>query len=169
MYNLRFPGQYWDNGIKLSHNWFRQYDPSTGRFPQSDPIGLNGGLNTYGYVGGNPTLFIDPTGLKGQCIKGKIGESGFEYCDNQPDNIIDSCQETCERFKVAAKWMSYFGGAAAGMVGQGTKFAPKEARDAAGLGTGAGAYAATQALQKYNDLAYEKCTRACKQKQCIPW
>ncbi len=63
MYNLRFPGQYWDNSIKLSHNWYRTYNPETGRYVQSDPIGLGGGLNTFGYAGGNPTRWIDPYGL----------------------------------------------------------------------------------------------------------
>uniref|UniRef100_UPI0010F52D62 RHS repeat-associated core domain-containing protein n=1 Tax=Chitinivorax sp. B TaxID=2502235 RepID=UPI0010F52D62 len=63
VYNLRFPGQYWDHGIKLSHNWYRTYNPETGRYVQSDPIGLQGGLNTYGYVGGDPITKADPTGL----------------------------------------------------------------------------------------------------------
>jgi len=61
--NLRFPGQVYDQETKLHYNYFRYYDPSTGRYITSDPIGLKGGLNTYGYVGGNPGRWVDPWGL----------------------------------------------------------------------------------------------------------
>ena len=61
--NYRFPGQYLDKASNTHYNNFRDYDPATGRYPQSDPIGLRGGVNTYSYVGGNPLNAIDPSGL----------------------------------------------------------------------------------------------------------
>ncbi|MEO1248060.1 MAG: RHS repeat-associated core domain-containing protein, partial [Pseudomonadota bacterium] len=63
-YNLRFPGQYYDDETGLHYNYFRTYDPSTGRYLESDPIGLAAGPNTYAYADGAPNLYSDPLGLQ---------------------------------------------------------------------------------------------------------
>ena len=78
-YHLRFPGQYFDQETGTYYNYYRDYDPSTGRYIQSDPIGLVGGLNTFRYVSNNPLVSIDPTGLVEFCstmfsLNGKWGE-----------------------------------------------------------------------------------------------
>jgi RHS repeat-associated protein len=61
-YNLRFPGQYFDSETGLHQNWHRDYNPEIGKYAQSDPIGLEGGLNGYTYTTGNPLIYIDPEG-----------------------------------------------------------------------------------------------------------
>ncbi|MDU8925635.1 RHS repeat-associated core domain-containing protein, partial [Pasteurellaceae bacterium LIM206] len=60
--NHRFVGQYYDEESGLHYNRFRYYSPETGQYISSDPIGLLGGFNPYGYVG-IPTAFVDPLGL----------------------------------------------------------------------------------------------------------
>ena len=62
-YNLRFPGQYYDQETGQHYNYFRDYDAVTGRYVESDPMGVDAGVNTYGYVGANPIGDSDPLGL----------------------------------------------------------------------------------------------------------
>jgi RHS repeat-associated protein len=62
-YELRFPGQFFDQSTKLHYNYFRDYDPRLARYIESDPIGLWGGINAYTYVKGNPVSHIDAFGL----------------------------------------------------------------------------------------------------------
>ena len=67
--NLRFAGQYFDQETALHYNYFRYYDPSSGRYVTSDPIGLDGGANTFGYVFGNPLSLVDSNGLSPALIE----------------------------------------------------------------------------------------------------
>ena len=62
-YNLRYPGQYFDEESGLHYNHFRSYDSKVGRYTQADPIGMDGGWNRFGYVGGNPLRYTDLHGL----------------------------------------------------------------------------------------------------------
>ena len=62
-FNLRYPGQQWDEETQLSYNLNRYYDPPIGRYIQSDLIGLDGGANRFVYAGGDPLSRIDPLGL----------------------------------------------------------------------------------------------------------
>lgn len=76
--NLRFPGQYYDSESGLHQNFFRDYDSYTGRYIQSDPIGLSGGSNTYAYAYLNSITNSDPSGLEVRVnSRDVIGTAGF--------------------------------------------------------------------------------------------
>jgi RHS repeat-associated protein len=86
---LRFPGQYHDTEDKLFHNSFRDYDPDLGRYVESDPIGLRGGLSIYGYALENPVALIDPLGLDAQSVvdwaNKQVGQPGYGYFSPNPE------------------------------------------------------------------------------------
>ncbi len=109
--NLRFPGQYFDVESGFFYNFFRDYDPSTGRYIESDPIGLEGGLNTYAYASSNPLRFVDPLGLQSEPFDGDFGiptesflETGFRrgLCEGLGLGCPEtSCADECtQRFEL---------------------------------------------------------------------
>jgi RHS repeat-associated protein len=74
--NARMPGQELDAETGLLHNGFRDYDPASGGYVESDPLGLAAGWNTYAYVGGDPVGSTDSFGL--YCKSG----GGWTYCSD---------------------------------------------------------------------------------------
>lgn len=82
--NLRYAGQYFDAESGLVHNGFRDYEAATGRYLQSDPVGLAAGASTYGYANGSPMRRTDAAGL--QSVGGPPEE-------NVPENIPEVDEE----------------------------------------------------------------------------
>lgn len=76
VFNPRFAGQYFDRESNLHYNYYRDYDPQLGRYVQSDPIGLDGGINTYVYALGNPVKYADPTGQFVPLVIGGVCAAG---------------------------------------------------------------------------------------------
>jgi RHS repeat-associated protein len=69
----RFPGQWFQSESGLHQNWMRDYDPTTGRYLQPDPLGLIAGMNVYGYANQSPMMYIDPNGENPLLVGAAIG------------------------------------------------------------------------------------------------
>jgi RHS repeat-associated protein len=106
-FNLRYPGQYADEESGLFYNGYRTYSPTTGRYTQGDPIGLDGGWNRFGYVDGNPFSYSDPLGLfKVDWSSTKFGETPppwvrrlREFGDRLERKIKSLCPQDAARLR----------------------------------------------------------------------
>ena len=117
VFNLRYPGQRYDAASGLNYNYFRDYDASTGRYMESDPIGLKGGSSTYGYVLANPMTQVDTRGLMSfgpTCSNGQktaIISAIVELANEIQSRAIKRCQgEECD-FSLASRAMRFLSGA----------------------------------------------------------
>ena len=139
VYNLRFPGQYYDAETGLNYNYRRDYDPGIGRYIESDPIGLNGGnYSTYAYAFLNPLAFSDRTGL--------VPNPGEWTC-------VEPLQPICWAGIAAdvATWALWGGSAAAGAVALATPGDTSTVTDP--MQTAKGNVADTQIVKDYGEIA----------------
>ncbi|MEX5367040.1 RHS repeat-associated core domain-containing protein [Acinetobacter haemolyticus] len=107
-FNLRFPGQYYDQGTGQFYNHNRYYNPELGRYMEPDPIGLEGGLNPYAYVGSNPVMFTDSTGL----VLDMLNNAGLSnvWMNNFDNQMwMNQQQRMFENWSVGGNRVSYNG------------------------------------------------------------
>lgn len=94
--NLRLPGQYWDAETGAHYNQQRDYDPGTGRYIQSDPLGLSDGVNTYAYAQNEPTAFTDPNGELAFLIPVGMGYARCVVACKATDALLAAIKSECD-------------------------------------------------------------------------
>lgn len=106
--DMRFPGQRYDSATGMHYNYFRDYDPGTGRYVQSDPIGLAGGLSTYAYAFVNPLRLTDALGLKpGDCYRSPQAAAANAIADINAISIAENREYAGWVYMMKNGWYYY--------------------------------------------------------------
>jgi len=117
--DLRFPGQWFQAESGLHQNWMRDYDPTTGRYVEADPLGLVDGASVYGYVRQNPGRYVDPRGECPWCAAAIVGAAGGVMIGYIIDEVWgDGCYEWDEAGRDAAIGAAFGVFNAAGYAGR---------------------------------------------------
>jgi RHS repeat-associated protein len=117
-FDLRFPGQQYDAATGLHYNYYRDYEPGTGRYVESDPVGLDGGINTYVYANSTPLSLVDPQGLNPVAAGAAAGVVALRICMRVPSckrklvDLLKEAKEFCDDVRCNLKYdrkPHYFG------------------------------------------------------------
>jgi RHS repeat-associated protein len=111
VFDMRFPGQRYDAVSGVNYNYFRDYEAGTGRYVESDPIGLGGGVSTYSYALSNPLILVDPKGqtpaAAAVCLIPGVGWGGCAVIGATAGIVACYTTGTCERAANAAgNWIN---------------------------------------------------------------
>ncbi|WP_206207927.1 RHS repeat protein [Ahniella affigens] len=110
VFNLRFPGQYYDRDTELNYNYMRDYEAITGRYVESDPIGLEGGVSTYSYVEANPLDAIDPFGEQAGRVGGGAARKAAEKMMREYGKRLATCMAAYTAYSRLEGWPPGSGG-----------------------------------------------------------
>ena len=105
--DLRFPGQWFQLESGLHQNWMRDYDPTTGRYMQADPLGLVDGASVYGYARQSPMRYTDRRGERVYIVcrpLGLLGFTGKKHCSLVVLEVNCDCQELNEHQYSMGRW-----------------------------------------------------------------
>jgi RHS repeat-associated protein len=180
-FNPRFPGQYFDAESGLHYNYFRDYEPGTGRYVQSDPIGLIGGSSTFAYAFSDPLSLADPFGLYTKCVATQVPVLEYDFgtrrivllgyrtvykCMSFPDPPDPSCIGACnEAWSLCAFLIDIFP-----QVSEGTCVVLAAGGGVVGLVAGGACGALTTTIDPRTgyegcNRGYQNCVRRCES-QC---